>query len=405
MILVKDVYELIDKNINHIESLEAIHPDLYLALKKTHFILNDDIDEQEQAIKTLEKRNNPTSSFEVMVNPTLDCNLRCWYCYEEHQKGSSMTEKILEATKKAIERKLQDKHLKTFSLSFFGGEPLMKFNSIVYPLIEFTKNKSAQYNKKININFTTNGVLLTPKNVDKLSDLGIKDYFFQIAFDGDQQHHDNVKKHSNGLGSYQETINNIKYALSKGLHILVRCNYTADNIHSFQQLIKELSIVPYKDKKRLHFDLKKVWQVEENETTQNELDKLYKLMVEYKFIKEVPTTASDISTCYADKENSIVINYDGNIFKCTAQDFKPEASEGILTENGNIIYNERYIQRMKSRYSNEKCLECKAFPICNVCSQRRMFANTDKCLLQYTDDDIENLIYEVMVSVSKNKIK
>ena len=51
MILVKDVYELIDKNINHIESLEAIHPDLYLALKKTHFILNDDIDEQEQAIK------------------------------------------------------------------------------------------------------------------------------------------------------------------------------------------------------------------------------------------------------------------------------------------------------------------------------------------------------------------
>lgn len=404
IVLVKEIYELIDMYIPNIESLDTIHHSLYLALKKYQFILKDEVDEQVQAINTLEKRNNSTSSFEFIINPTLDCNLRCWYCYEEHLKGSCMSASILKATQKAIVEKLQSKKLKTLQLSFFGGEPLMKFNSIVYPLIEFAKNKCEQYNKKLKVNFTSNGVLLTPKNVDKLFNIGVK-CFFQIAFDGDEQKHDQVKKHPNGHGSYQETITNIKYAISRGIHILVRCNYTADNIYSFQQLIKDFSTITYRDKKRLHFDLKKVWQVEENETTQNGVAELYKLMIKYRFVKEAPIISSDINTCYADKENSVVINYDGNIFKCTAQDFKPEASEGFLNENGEIHYNQKYEQRMRSRYSNARCLNCKAFPICTVCSQRRMFDKTDKCLLDFTDEDIENFIYEVMVSVSRNKIQ
>lgn len=404
LVLVNEVYELIYAHINDISTLADIHHGLFQVLIDNQFILADNIDEQKLAIETLEKHNNSQSSFEFIINPTLDCNLRCWYCYEEHLKGSVMSPAILQSVKIAIERKLQDKKLKKLQLSFFGGEPLLKFNPIVYPLIEYAKENCDKFNKKLVVNFTSNGVLLTPKNVDKLSSLGVS-CFFQIAFDGDEKHHDNVKKHPNGKGAYQETIANIRYAISKGIKILVRCNYTPENILSFQEFIKDFSNVPYKHKRYLHFDFKKVWQTGENEKTQLGVNKLFELLVKYKFLKEVPKTLADISTCYADKENSVVINYDGNVFKCTAQDFKPDASEGTLTPNGDIVYNQKYEQRMRNRYSNKQGLECKAFPICSVCSQRRLQADTNGCLLAFTDDDIENQIYEVMLAVSKNKIK
>ena len=45
----------------------------------------------------IEYVDNDDSTFELIINPTLDCNFHCWYCYENHLKGSKMDEGIVSA--------------------------------------------------------------------------------------------------------------------------------------------------------------------------------------------------------------------------------------------------------------------------------------------------------------------
>ena len=77
----------------------------------------------------------------------------------------------------------------------------------------------------------------------------------------------------------------------------------------------------------------------------------------------------------------IVINYNGDIYKCTANDFLPEKKEGILNSNGVITYNSLYEKRMKAKYALKPCLECNILPICMICTQKRLkMINEEKCI-------------------------
>lgn len=56
-------------------------------MKNSRFIIIDDYDELEYI-----KFNNrlcifKNRSFHLTINPTLDCNLRCWYCSTEYAKA------------------------------------------------------------------------------------------------------------------------------------------------------------------------------------------------------------------------------------------------------------------------------------------------------------------------------
>ena len=92
--------------------------------------------------------------------------------------------------------------------------------------------------------------------------------------------------------------------------------------------------------------------------------------------------------CYADKENSMVINYNGDIFKCTANDFLPELREGRLNPDGSITFNNQYQMRMNAKYKLGECLNCAILPICQSCSQDRLrMLKGGEC--RYKNDKLE----------------
>lgn len=79
--------------------------------------------------------------------------------------------------------------------------------------------------------------------------------------------------------------------------------------------------------------------------------------------------------CYADSPRHAVINYNGDVFKCTARDFATESREGRLNNEGRIEWNEKFFQRMAIKYSNEACRNCVILPICNgSCTQNKIEA-------------------------------
>ena len=118
-----------DSTINSEEIIDRLSAETFQLLKESVFIINSAVDELSILDKELETLNCCESNAELHINPTLDCNFRCWYCYEEHMAGSKMSEEVLEAVKNYLNKTIT-RPLRHFRLSFFEGEPLLKFDSV-----------------------------------------------------------------------------------------------------------------------------------------------------------------------------------------------------------------------------------------------------------------------------------
>jgi uncharacterized protein len=399
MYMIEKVKELIDDNRHSVNQIESKHPELYHFLKKKKFIVNDRFDEIEDAISQMKKSLYSSDCFELFINPTLDCNLKCWYCYESLQKKSIVNDDTLRSIMCFIRNKVLSKELKEITISFFGGEPLLGYHKVIWPIIEFTQKMCTENKKKCYFYFNTNGVLLSQKIVDQLYANGLC-CAFQVPFDGNEEYHNKTKKYVNGKGTFDKIINNVMYALSQGFKFVIRCNYTSDNLHSFDELISIFTEYAGEciDYGLLTFAYHKVWQV--NQTTEME-------NVVGKYEDRTIFLDTLFHNCYADKENSVFINFNGDVYNCSAIDFKPEDREGYLDGDGKIMYNEKHQKRMEVRYSNKNCLNCMIFPICTICSQNRLaLQNKDvKCLRSFSEEDKERLLLKRIEIASNNNFK
>lgn len=107
--------------------------------------------------------------------------------------------------------------------------------------------------------------------------------------------------------------------------------------------------------------------------------------------------------CYADNEHSIVVNYDGDLFRCTAQDFVPDSREGVLSPDGELQVNETYKKRTARKFTNAVCRACKVYPLCfGGCSQKQMSRFADTCVMHYTEADKLRLIRQRIQALSES---
>ena len=86
--------------------------------------------------------------------------------------------------------------------------------------------------------------------------------------------------------------------------------------------------------------------------------------------------------CYANKLSQITVNYNGDVFKCTARDFTEKNRDGKLLENGSIIWDTNKILKRISYDIPKLCLDCSLMPACSgICSQTLMETNEPRCHL------------------------
>jgi len=73
-------YAVIETLLEHLPEFYDMYPELYLSFKQSGFIISADFDELAY-LKLQNKRYVYTNSdYHITINPTLDCNLKCWYC-------------------------------------------------------------------------------------------------------------------------------------------------------------------------------------------------------------------------------------------------------------------------------------------------------------------------------------
>lgn len=393
--LVPELIRLVKDHAENITELSAIHPDLYDAMVRDGMITPRDIDDTKAFIERELRAEAESRSFGMTINPTLDCNMRCWYCYEKHD-AARMNADTLERIVRLIENKAESGTVDRLSVSFFGGEPLLYFDEVVYPILSRASVICREADVALESSFTTNAVLLTKDVLDRINSIEwIKRPHFQITLDGNREYHNRTRIFADRRPTYDIIFSNMRYALESGNHVGLRFNYTDKNIESFIGVYDELMKLPSELLKNLHCSFQQIWQNKQEGLKAKE--RAAELTARFQAVGLISEcdTIYHRHVCYADRSNHVSINYNGDVFKCTARDYSPEHREGVLKEDGTIEWNQKYHERMAIRFSNPACRKCRVMPLCNGhCTQSKLDSPTkDRCYMNRSEDDKDRLIH------------
>lgn len=182
---------------------------------------------------------------------TMDCNLRCEYCFAS-QGDYAMGRKVMsfETGKKALDFLLENSgDRENLEVDFFGGEPLMNWD-VVKKLVEYGRSKEAEYHKHFRFTVTTNGLLLDEEKMDfinkEMSNV-------VLSIDGRKEVNDRVRKRVDGSGCYDRIIPKFKELAEKrnyenyyvrGTFTKYNLDFSGDVFHLYDLGFDQISVEP-----------------------------------------------------------------------------------------------------------------------------------------------------------------
>lgn len=212
-------------------------PDSYTNFQNYDFLIKARIlvDNQEDDLNVyladvLKNRYN-SSDMALTILPTRGCNFGCIYCYEQDRPNVLMNEQPEKAIVKFV---CSNSNLKRLSVVWYGGEPLLNFDSMVR-LTKMFKQLNIEYSAKI----VSNGYLLTKEKADLMKDLAIRN--IQITFDGSEEIHNQRRFLLGGQPTYRKIMDNLKYLLSinKEITIDIRTNIDRRNKDDYNKFYQD----------------------------------------------------------------------------------------------------------------------------------------------------------------------
>lgn len=212
-------------------------PDSYTNFQNYDFLIKARIlvDNQEDDLNVyladvLKNRYN-SSDMALTILPTRGCNFGCIYCYEQDRPNVLMNE---QTEKDIVKFVCSNSNLKRLSVVWYGGEPLLNFDSMVR-LTKMFKQLNIEYSAKI----VSNGYLLTKEKADLMKDLAIRN--IQITFDGSEEIHNQRRFLLGGQPTYRKIMDNLKYLLSinKEITIDIRTNIDRRNKDDYNKFYQD----------------------------------------------------------------------------------------------------------------------------------------------------------------------
>jgi uncharacterized protein len=361
------------------------------------FFVENNCNELEEVKKLQREIDNKDDFFDLFINPTMNCNFKCWYCYETHIASSKMNKETIQSVIKFCENTIsENKDLKRFYLSWFGGEPLLQYQDVVLPLLKELSQLFAQHNIKFNSGFTTNGLLINQEMINSFLKYDVDQ--LQITLDGIKPVHDKIRYISKNRGSYDEIISNIILLAQNNLQVIVRVNCTEETLKGLDEIMSSFSNLDTNIKKNISFTFHRVWQAEQK--LEEDVSEYIKKYNGQNFNVSGVALDSFRDSCYADKRNQALINYNGEVFKCSARDFKSSNKEGVLKEDGRISWNDIFEKRMSAKLKNKPCQTCSILPLCGGgCSQVAMESEgKDYCVYDFDEDKKKQVVLDTFLT-------
>ncbi|GET35361.1 radical SAM/SPASM domain-containing protein [Microseira wollei] len=362
-------------------------------LTEQGFLVSDEFDEVAVVLERSRLGIRDSNRLDVIIMPNMNCNFACPYCYEDHQK-SAMSDEVEERLVTWLEKMIP--RFKVVLISWFGGEPLLSYDTVAR-VQEKARNLCQESNVSFSSHITTNGYLLSPERSQKLTELGL--YSYQITMDGPPKIHNQMRVLRGGGDSFDRVMSNI-CSLAKThpeVSVKLRINYNDANINTIPDL---LHLFPEDVRSNLNIVCERIFGEEYGKFLDPMPERQVATTVEdiYEYARRLgfTVTMNDLSPgkltyCYADRVNQFVLNYNGDVFKCTVGKFKTEDRLGFLGIDGTILWEGEKLNQWNSIAAFEdKCLSCTFMPMCmGGCRKLRGIEGTvgEDCTLPFSGLD------------------
>lgn len=332
--------------------------DGYDELISAQFLVPEDKDEcaYYNQISTLMRAYNHKKGIRgYIILPTLGCNARCVYCYEEGMKQVTMTPEIVEQTIRFI---LDTHEGKNIVFSWFGGEPLLSIN-IIDRICEAMGDAEVEYKSRM----TSNGSLITPEIVQKMvGPWNMK--HIQISMDGAEQDYVSRKRYFVDYDYYHKVMEKVSLLSEAGITVAIRCNVDEDNWGRIPAFLSDLrENVQNRDKVSVYFaPLNDVRKSEHDIPMWEKIRDARKLIEDVGFRAEpFMSLVLDFHTnhCMADG-GSVVITPDGSLYPC--EHCPPESRFGDIWNGVTDEAARKEFCRVDR--TREKCRKCPFLPDC-----------------------------------------
>src|SRR5688572_11391175 len=190
-----------------------------------------------------------TERLKITVLTTLQCNFACDYCFQgDHGDYNKFAAKMsLETARNVtswIEQRLDEVRPEKFTLTLFGGEPLLNL-PVAYYLAERGHALCAERGIEQTISIITNGLLLTPDVVDRLTPYGLAGV--KITLDGDRDTHNRMRPLRGRQGTFDKIIENVRRVADK-VAITIGGNFDESSWDSYPALLEYLREQEFADK-------------------------------------------------------------------------------------------------------------------------------------------------------------
>lgn len=336
-----------------------------------------------------------TKTLGLTIAPTLTCNFKCSYCYEEGFRNNTMNDKVKEDIVKFVEGYSQT--IDNLKITWYGGEPLLEIDTIRYLTNKF-KEICGENEIVYEATIISNGYLLDLDMAERLKSLDVNNV--QITLDGPKDIHDSRRMLLDNKGSYDKILYNLTN-ISDIMNVSIRINIDKINMNSADMILEELR------EKGLH---KKVYiyvaQVDDvnnphlsnsctlaQEFGEYEVEFLKKA-IEYDF-QSLRLPPTNLSGCGAIMKNAYVIDPLGNLYKCWNTIGQKGESIGNVSGDVKNLITSNLLKWMTYNPFNDECNDCITQPLCmGGCAYHKVKSGNNKCnKYKFNLDDIISLYY------------
>lgn len=308
----------------------------------------------------------------MLLGLTNRCNLQCNYCFVK-QNNKDMSYETAEQSLHWLKSLHSDDT--PLNVGFFGGEPLIKYDDIIKPLVE-------KYNDDFSFMLTTNGVLLDEDKVDFFLKYNIQPL---LSFDGVAA----VQKEQRagkGFDSYAAALNNIPYLLLRFPDTVMRMTLTK---YSIPYLLDSIKLGVHLGFKHITFVVNEfeIWNENDEDALFKEFNKIglyiFQQLKSGNNLININPIQEYFNYLYLLEENKIpdndsilrcglgtttcAITPEGDIIPCQEKTSSPRAIIGNIYDGFNEKAHKEFLDDYKAQMNKLACNKCCPPAVREIC--------------------------------------
>lgn len=316
-------------------------------LAENRFGVEDQCDEVQDLEKEInENINQGNGNLDITVALTYQCNFQCVYCFED-KNNKVMEKNTAQEIIDKIADILSDYKYENLRIHYFGGEPLLNMDVMLYfheNLKKIAENKGIQYKPSL----TTNGSMLTDELISSMNFDTI-----QLTFDGLEKTHNSLRVADTFRFAEQVQLMGriLEHSNTK---IRFRVNLCKQNRSEVIKLYRYITGKYGKD--RIIFSPNRMIKYhDESQFDMLSVKEYADALIEIKdsISDEYPLPSPERTPCAFVYGNAFSVNTDGNCDFCDA-----------VRGDDNHAFKDVDVRQKGTIRFREECRSCKCLPIC-----------------------------------------